>query len=587
MKITFEKYLLLLALLCVSGFAQSQPDPVKQKAYEYNTKAIRLSAAGNYDSSFIYYQKAALLYKSVQDTLNFTACQINIAKNHRDLAQYEKSLDKLMQAASILEQCCKGDRGRISYLTSCYTTMASLHREIGNYEKSKGYYYTILEQVKELEADKARVIEARTYNNLGNLYLNLKDNEKAKKYFVQASTLRATLNDQKGLALTLNNLGIVNTNLGNYAAAEKELLKALALKEALGNKKYIAATLNQLAHLATLKGQHKKASAYLTRSKNIIQNIGSLRLIVENQEFTVANLKASGQLYETIDAYALYVVLKDSLLDKEKTESLAEMQVRYETEKKQQEISLLEQEKKLQQAAIGLRQTWIISLITGLALVMIIAILLYSRFRREKSGKRKIQTLMQELQHRIKNNLQTLSSLLSLQTRSLSDETAIAALKSGESRINTMALIHQKLNSSQKYNVLNLREYTENIIEYLSQTYDQPKSIHQDIASVDLDVDTVIPLGLIINELVSNAFKHAFRDHQSPRLDIVLKIKDNKKLYLLVKDNGPGLPAGPEITKSDTLGVQIVQTLTQQLKGKVSRRTVAKGFEVTVEIPLN
>lgn len=194
---------------------------------------------------------------------------------------------------------------------------------------------------------------------------------------------------------------------------------------------------------------------------------------------------------------------------------------------------------------------------------------------------------MQELQHRIKNNLQTLSSLLSLQTRSLSDETAIAALKSGESRINTMALIHQKLNSSQKYNVLNLREYTENIIEYLSQTYDQPKSIHQDIASVDLDVDTVIPLGLIINELVSNAFKHAFRDHQSPRLDIVLKIKDNKKLYLLVKDNGPGLPAGPEITKSDTLGVQIVQTLTQQLKGKVSRRTVAKGFEVTVEIPLN
>jgi PAS domain S-box-containing protein len=181
--------------------------------------------------------------------------------------------------------------------------------------------------------------------------------------------------------------------------------------------------------------------------------------------------------------------------------------------------------------------------------------------------------LLREIHHRVKNNLQIISSLLSMQARKAKDENVIVSLLDSRSRIQTMSLIHAQLYQSENLEQVEMGITIRNLVSFMLQLYaDAKKNIESVVTAegVILSISQAIPCGLIINELVSNALKHAFKGMTEGSIEISIRELAGDKIKLTVKDNGVGIPEELDIYKTDTLGLKLVRTLAEeQLKGKM------------------
>ena len=202
-----------------------------------------------------------------------------------------------------------------------------------------------------------------------------------------------------------------------------------------------------------------------------------------------------------------------------------------------------------------------------------------------KSLKEK-EILLQEVHHRVKNNLQVMSSLIKLQSRYIHDDKMLEMLKETGGRIQSMAIVHTKIYNSKDYEFIQFGEYAKSLIENFQNTYGyklRNVRFNVEIGELKLNIDTAIPCGLIINELVSNSIKYAFPEDKEGKIDVsVSHVKDN--IYkLIVKDNGVGSAEGVDLKKSDTLGIQLVTLLSRQLNGTLEVSSEhGKGTEFVI-----
>jgi PAS domain S-box-containing protein len=173
-----------------------------------------------------------------------------------------------------------------------------------------------------------------------------------------------------------------------------------------------------------------------------------------------------------------------------------------------------------------------------------------------------------ELHHRIKNNLQIINSLINLQSENFDDEDVINAFRDTQNRVSSMSLVHQKLYQSQELNNLNLNGYIKDLAENLNDIYGRNNTkINVDVQDFNLGIDTIIPLGMIVNEIISNSLKYAFSDDGNGIINI--KFYSNNCYVLIIEDNGKGIPNNIDIENPDTLGLQLINTLVKQLNGEV------------------
>ena len=183
----------------------------------------------------------------------------------------------------------------------------------------------------------------------------------------------------------------------------------------------------------------------------------------------------------------------------------------------------------------------------------------------------------------MKNNLQVISSLLSLQSRYIDDEKAQAAISEGQHRVKSMALIHQKLYQHENLLGIEAKDYIENLTASLRSAYnytDDQVSVQYDISDLKIDVDTIIPIGLILNELISNSFKHAFPEGKEGEISIRLG-EENEKLKLEVKDNGVGSKEPP--STSGSFGMRMINSLAMKLEASVNF-DFSKGTSTVIEM---
>jgi len=183
------------------------------------------------------------------------------------------------------------------------------------------------------------------------------------------------------------------------------------------------------------------------------------------------------------------------------------------------------------------------------------------------------EILLRELYHRTKNNMQVISAFLQLKAQFAKSKDVTDLVQSVLSRIQTMSLVHEKLYQSKNLSRINIREYIQDIVSLL-QTYhtitSQKISITYDIEDMDFVIDTAIPLGLVVNEIVTNAFKHAFPDGRDGTIGIQLHRKDTDTLVLTISDDGVGLPEGFDVHSSATFGMMTTQSIVEmQMKGKI------------------
>lgn len=205
-----------------------------------------------------------------------------------------------------------------------------------------------------------------------------------------------------------------------------------------------------------------------------------------------------------------------------------------------------------------------------------VGIWIFSLRRKVKEKTREIQqsleekdVLLREIHHRVKNNLAIISGLLELQRGTSEEPSTQAALQSSQSRIHSMALIHEKLYETESLSDINLDIYLRELVEAISATFATKHHrivLNFDLDKAKIDIDKVVPCGLLVNELVVNAYKHAFSNMEEGELKLILKNHPDHEVEVTVADNGPGLPEHFELGTSGSLGSMLIETFANQLE---------------------
>ena len=209
-----------------------------------------------------------------------------------------------------------------------------------------------------------------------------------------------------------------------------------------------------------------------------------------------------------------------------------------------------------------------------------------------KASLKEKEVLLREIHHRVKNNLQVLSSLLNMQARATKDKDTISILSESQGRINAMALIHTQLYNSENLSEINMKGFVDILLRRLFQSYPvQDAKITPILHIVDypFPISIAIPVGLVVNELLANTLKHAFAKKREGKIEVILSVSEKDKINLTISDDGIGLPKGFNINKTRTLGLRLVKILIEdQLQGNIE--VISKegtSFKIEFEIPNN
>lgn len=323
---------------------------------------------------------------------------------------------------------------------------------------------------------------------------------------------------------------------------------------------------------------------------------------------------AAGNYTAAIEHYQHYKAINDTMYNMAKSRQIEELQVEYETVKKEQDIQLLRRESQLQQSQLKQASLEKKVTIAIIVLLLIIISLLYNRYRIRQRGNRQLENqqkeinrkngslqkllnekdglleekewLLKEIHHRVNNNLQIVMSLLNTQSAYLDNDSAILAIRDSQHRMRAMSLIHQKLYQSDKMAMIDMKVYIQELTSYLDDNFNVNNRIRfvLDIASIELDVAQAVPLGLILNEAITNAIKYAFPDNRQGTITISMEQEEDDHLLLAIADDGRGLPPGFNIAGSRSLGMSLIQGLTKQLNGSFVMKS-EKGVAVIIRFP--
>jgi two-component sensor histidine kinase len=547
----------------------------------YNGIATAYFKTGQTDSSLFYYKKALGLYESLKDTSNSIKVESSLALIYKNTGMFEKALELSFNILTRLQQ-----KPPTQELGSALNTIGGVYERMGDFHSALDYYYQALDIRKKIKYEKGI---GQSYNNIGEIYSSLNQFDSALVNLFRALEIKRRIDGKNSVASTLHNIGYTLFKLNRTTEARDYLTESLEIKRTLDDHRGEIFTMNALAELNLSLKNYQLANNFLDQAETLILKSGELNELKINLTHRVKLLDKLGRHQEALRYAQELITVKDSLLTIQKAESLQLMEVRYETAQKEQQIASLTVLDSLNKAELGKKQLFIRSLIGGIILLLIIGALIYHNFYLARKHKKRVEILLRELHHRVKNNLQILASLLSLQSKQLTDVNAIEAVKSSESRVNAMALIHRKLYSDENSNLINVKDYIIELVTYLTQSYGYSQKnlrVSFSVDNIDIDPDRLIPIGLIINELVSNAFKYAYVNESNPTLAIEFRIDVEKNIVLLVKDNGKGIDKLPD--NSDSFGLKMVRLLTRELRGSFNI-VVQNGttFSLTIPVQIN
>jgi two-component sensor histidine kinase len=208
---------------------------------------------------------------------------------------------------------------------------------------------------------------------------------------------------------------------------------------------------------------------------------------------------------------------------------------------------------------------------------------LHGIYRKKEDLEQKVaekEMLLKEVHHRVKNNLQTVSSLLRMQGRSIEDAQTLSQIRSSQNRVVCMAMVHEMLYQREDLSCIEYSTYVHQLGDYLVKSIKGPESnirLNIDIPEIELGIDTAIPLGLLINEAVTNALKYGFEGRDSGEISISLEKEDKHEFVLRIGDDGIGYPESMDYKSSKSLGLKLIHNLSRQLKGSVIRDLSKRG----------
>lgn len=421
-------------------------------------------------------------------------------------------------------------------------------------------------------------IKARAYNNMGLIKSSQSKLSEAIAFFEKAIALS---DDQPLLMKQLQiNLAIAYEESERYNEALKSYEKLEDFYSASGDVRLLNKVKIGIANCYAALGQGSQALKYLAEAEETIVDKETQILdyidVLEVKHQVYAKMGDFSKAYATIDDYYRLLIHNQHNGSRER---FMELQTQYETEQKEMENEQLKIKNELQNDVIASQRNLLLTVAFGLLLFIVLSVYIYRQSKiKDKLNKElsernhKIELLHRELRHRVNNNLAFISSLMQIQSRRLKNTEAIEALYESESRVRAMSLLHRKLQlDADDSTDISLKDYLKEVVSHLEQSFPfdrQPPEIILTSDEVMIDAESAIRIGLIVNELVTNAFKHAFTEQSDGLIKIKVDDLKGEKILLSYRDNGSGLPADFEIDKSDSMGVKLIQSLANLLNAK-------------------
>jgi len=394
--------------------------------------------------------------------------------------------------------------------------------------------------------------------------------------------------------LVIDEYGECYLALKQYARAEKYYLLGFNMDK--GAKSLNFPSYERMGYFYIELKEYAKAKPYLDSAMAHNKELSSTKAKIHLNFMMFLADSALGHYLSAIKLLRINNEFDHTVYAQSKMEDMQKLLVQYETEKKNSEIQLLKQKELLQQS--NLKRAYLIKNITigTIVLMTVICALLYKNYKQKQSANMIItqkndmlqrllnekEWLLKEIHHRVKNNLHTVISLLEAQAVYLEND-ALKAIENSQNRIYTMSLIHQKLYQSDDIKTIDMDVYIPELAQYLEDSFDSASNVHFNlkIDPVSLNISYAIPLGLIINEAVTNSIKYAFPNNKKGEITISL-IDDGKKITLIMADNGIGIPKNIHKTELNSLGLELIKGLSEDIKATLNFET-DNGTKITIK----
>ena len=629
-RIKKEHLLMLMLFLSSACFGQSSSDqakPILDTANKYIDRKGTNKA--DVDTAISYLKRAQRLFHSDGNKEQEATTLKEIADLHLQTCQYDLAEKELLEALSIyksikytklwytydLLSAINNKKGNLSqalyYSLLAVRTCQYKNKEIpGIFSRRVSEAYESMGDKTESIAWNIKAFEYFTrvkdlvmvYLNLYELTTQLVNNNHAEK------ALRLILQTQKKFPnpSSLNAFyrdmawGNYYVSIGRYKNAEhyyKPFIKGPHINQ-LDDEAKATAYLN-IGKLYFLKKDYKSSAIFLEKLEKLNTPINIPVQISVNEMFFEID-KLEGRSNNAITRLQRYHKLKDSLFSLEKTNLIERLHIEFKSAQKENENELLRKKDQIQGQQLDKERLTKNIILAGTIGLSLFIILLYSRFLLKKRihdillsqksnldiAYQKLETsvkqknrliedkefLIKEVHHRVKNNLQLTMSLLNTQSHYLKDDSAIAAIRESQHRLKSIALIHQKLYQEENVSTINVRSYIIELVGYLKQSlgYQRNITFKLEIVDIEIDIAQAVPLGLCINEAITNVFKYAFPDHRTGNVMISFYAKNEHTYALNIYDNGIGLPPDFDLFQSNTLGMTLLKGLSQQLEGKLT-----------------
>ncbi len=571
--------------------AQKTNDTLASKLYRVMQTQV-YNDLGEYDKSTTL---AKELYAS-KDSLDSTSRRIvlNVLDdNYANLQLFDKQIEirKEKRELGLTENVAFYDiysnlglhrKARNQYIMEVKPTiadndsygLAKYHSKVGNYLRLDNSAPTALSELK----------KAKAYLDV---FINDISIQKTEEQLFQSDLLKAEIE---------GNIGKCHVLLSEYEEAIPLLENSIEVLKTSPNNNYRGEVIENTLYLADANLQLER---FFKAKKNLdidFDNMGTLQNIKRNSLLAayydrVENFKNAATYYKRNER------IKDSLNEKQSSIIKQQLVTIVANEDLENSQRLIDEQKKINELArnemkakderINLVFISLIFTLLGFA-GLVYAYLKSIKNQRLIADQKYIienalvekDSLLKEIHHRVKNNLQMVSSLLSLQTKNTRSKAAIVALEEGKSRVKAMALIHQKLYQNDDLSVIEMQGYIESLINSVQSVYKKGGhniSITIDAEGTELDIDRAIPFGLILNELVSNSFKYAFPENdENGKIYIHLR-KNGDQGYFEYTDNGVGLPEDTEERTHSSMGIRLMNRLVNQLQSKLNIDKESEG----------
>lgn len=522
------------------------------------------------DSASLYFAKAEKGYKVIDDKRGQATTYFKISWVHKKRGELQEALEADLKALKLMESL--GDKLGIANANG---RLSNDLLQQGRKEDALEYALKSIKICEENGFDEEIIYG---YTAAGDANIAMGDTQQSYKYFDLALTTAKSLGlNPMSLADFTNNRGNALKRLSRYEEALIDYKEALRLAQESNYQNAIQTVGGNLGEVNLLLGNYKEALPYQLETVRLFEESGDLPNLPENYMHV-------STIYEKLGDYPLALefqkkarIMGDSIAAAESDRNMSELLTQYETGKK--EATILSQNQKIEQQ----RKTQILYI----CLAALLAIIIFGMYFTLKSIRKKRKALgilnsqldaknkqnellLREIHHRVKNNLEMVKSLIALQSAKLEDGASKEAMLASQNRVQSMGIIHQKLYKGENLGSIEMKDYFINLSEGVLDTFNAEDKVKIECAmdALNLDVDTAVPIGLIVNELLTNALKYAFPEGTKGKINISLS-QENNTLLLKVSDNGIGKTEGLK-PKGTGFGTQLIELLTQQLNGTIS-----------------